>query len=161
MIQYPSTSVHACADAESEISRLLDRIIALVEDCPHAEAILHRTTQSFCEGDDEEEPEQTVVKVEANGASYLLIRCRTGCGRTTLSPREQEIVRLVSNGHPNKTIARKLAISQHTVNTHLRRIFDKLGVNSRAEMVAYALQTGLMASPQHYNWNRATAVRSA
>ena len=67
------------------------------------------------------------------------------------SPREQEIVRLVSYGHPNKAIARQLAISQHTVNTHVRRIFDKLGVNSRAEMVAFALQTGLMASHVRYN----------
>jgi LuxR family maltose regulon positive regulatory protein len=69
----------------------------------------------------------------------------------TLSPREQEIVRLVSTGHPNKTIAHKLAISQHTVNTHVRRIFGKLGVNSRAEMVAFALQTGLVSRQTRYN----------
>ncbi|MEZ4618345.1 MAG: helix-turn-helix transcriptional regulator [Caldilineaceae bacterium] len=61
-----------------------------------------------------------------------------------LSPREQEIVRLVAKGYPNKTIAGVLDISPWTVSTHLRRIFAKLGVNSRAEMVASALVTGLV-----------------
>jgi DNA-binding CsgD family transcriptional regulator len=53
-----------------------------------------------------------------------------------LSPREQEIVRLVASGHPNKVIAGVLDISYWTVGTHLRRIFAKLGVTSRAAMVA-------------------------
>lgn len=53
-----------------------------------------------------------------------------------LSPREQEIVRLVAAGHPNKVIAAVLDISYWTVGTHLRRIFGKLGVTSRAAMVA-------------------------
>ena len=151
MIPHPPPALHYCADVESEITRLLERIIALVEDCPSNQAILHRITEQADPGCANDSPEQTVVKVEAHGASYMLIRCTTAPGRTALSPREQEIVRLVSYGHPNKAIARKLAISQHTVNTHVRRIFDKLGVNSRAEMVAYALQSGLMASHARYN----------
>ena len=53
-----------------------------------------------------------------------------------LSPREQEIIRLVAKGHPNKVIADILDISPNTVATHLRRIFSKLGVASRAQMVA-------------------------
>ena len=63
-----------------------------------------------------------------------------------LSPREQEIVRLVAKGYPNKTIAGVLDISPWTVSTNLRRIFAKLAVNSRAEMVASALVTGLVDS---------------
>lgn len=55
---------------------------------------------------------------------------------TELSPREREIARMVAEGHPNKTIASVLEISSWTVNTHLRRIFAKLGVTSRAAMVA-------------------------
>jgi DNA-binding CsgD family transcriptional regulator len=151
MIKYPPPSVQICAEVEAEITLLLERIIQLMEDCPHEQAVLHRKPPNLRVTDDREEPEQTVVKVEANGSSYLLVKCSTTPGRTSLSPREQEIVRLVSNGHPNKAIARKLAISQHTVNTHVRRIFDKLGVNSRAEMVAYALQTGLMTARLHFN----------
>ncbi|HVJ83647.1 MAG TPA: helix-turn-helix transcriptional regulator [Planctomycetia bacterium] len=53
-----------------------------------------------------------------------------------LSPREQEIARMVARGYPNKTIAAVLEISVWTVGTYLRRIFAKLGVASRAAMVA-------------------------
>ena len=57
-----------------------------------------------------------------------------------LSPREEEIVWLVAQGCPDKVIADKLQISRWTVGTHLRRIFAKLAVNSRAEMVAIAVK---------------------
>jgi DNA-binding CsgD family transcriptional regulator len=52
-----------------------------------------------------------------------------------LSPREQEIARMVSKGYANKTIAAVLEISTWTVGTYIRRIFAKLGVGSRAAMV--------------------------
>ncbi len=81
-------------------------------------------------------------------ARYVLLRIDDGSAsaeaRVSLSPREQEIVRLVTKGYVNKTIASILEISQWTVNTHLRRIFAKLGVNSRAEMVATVLRLGLV-----------------
>jgi DNA-binding CsgD family transcriptional regulator len=54
-----------------------------------------------------------------------------------LSPREQEIARMVAHGRTNQAIARALGISIWTVSTHLRRIFAKLAVCSRAEMVAH------------------------
>ena len=53
-----------------------------------------------------------------------------------LSPREQEIARMVANGFTNKEIASVLDISSWTVSTHLRRIFSKLDVTTRAAMVA-------------------------
>ncbi len=55
-----------------------------------------------------------------------------------LSPREAEIIHLVATGLPNKCIGAVLEISTWTVATHLRRIFAKLGVNSRAAMIARA-----------------------
>lgn len=63
----------------------------------------------------------------------------------SLSPREQEIARLVAKGLPNKAIAAVLDISPWTVATHLRRVFAKLGVSSRAEMVARVLKEDLLA----------------
>jgi DNA-binding CsgD family transcriptional regulator len=60
-----------------------------------------------------------------------------------LSPREHEIARMVGQGYPNKTIAAILGISSWTVSTHLRRMFAKLGVRSRAEMVARVLEEEL------------------
>ena len=61
-------------------------------------------------------------------------------GAAVLSPREQEIVRMVAKGHPNKAIAGVLNISSWTVCTHLRRIFAKLGVASRAAMIARIME---------------------
>jgi DNA-binding CsgD family transcriptional regulator len=91
--------------------------------------------------------EEVLVDTEVDGARYLLVRMRRlGYSRIQLSPREQEIVRMVAKGHPNKVIADVLNISSWTVCTHLRRIFAKLGVGSRAAMVAQLLEMGVLAS---------------
>lgn len=62
-----------------------------------------------------------------------------------LSPRETEVVRLVSEGLSNKAIALVLDISPWTVSTHLRRVYYKLNVNSRAEMVAFVINHNLLS----------------
>jgi DNA-binding CsgD family transcriptional regulator len=51
---------------------------------------------------------------------------------------------MVARGHPNKTIARVLEISIHTVGTYVKRIFAKLNVGSRAAMVARLMEDGLL-----------------
>jgi len=61
-----------------------------------------------------------------------------------LSPREIEIIRLVARGHTNAAAAAVLNISPWTVGTHLRRIFDKLGVHSRAAMIARLAPTSVL-----------------
>jgi two-component system nitrate/nitrite response regulator NarL len=91
--------------------------------------------------------EEVLIDTEVDGARYLVVRMRRlGLSRIQLSPREQEIVRMVAKGHPNKVIADVLNISSWTVCTHLRRIFAKLGVGSRAAMVAQLLELGVLAS---------------
>ena len=61
-----------------------------------------------------------------------------------LSRRQEEIARLIAQGYPNKTIAAELAISPWTVGTYIRRIFTKVGVSSRAAMVARLLENGII-----------------
>ncbi len=58
-----------------------------------------------------------------------------------LSPREDAIVRLVAQGLTNSQIATRVNLSPHTVNFHLRKIFRKLGVSSRVELVGTRLRT--------------------
>jgi len=53
-----------------------------------------------------------------------------------LSPREEAVLRLLAKGHRSKEIADELSISSGTVNTHVRHIYEKLHVRSRAEAVA-------------------------
>ena len=61
-----------------------------------------------------------------------------------LSEREIEIVRLVSEGHSNKQIARALAISEETVKAHLKSIFGKLDVTDRTHAVTVAARRGII-----------------
>ena len=63
-----------------------------------------------------------------------------------LSDREQEVLALLAQGAPNKEIAVRLHITERTVKAHVAGIFNKLGVNSRAEAVAVALRSGLLSA---------------
>lgn len=61
-----------------------------------------------------------------------------------LSAREAEVIRLVAQGLTDKEMAARLFLSPRTVDNHLRRIFSKAGVNSRAALVAYAARHRLI-----------------
>jgi DNA-binding CsgD family transcriptional regulator len=79
--------------------------------------------------------EQLLLDAEVGGVRLLAMRRGCPSPISLLSPREQEIARMVASGYPNKTIASVLEISSWTVASHLRRIFMKLRVSSRAAMV--------------------------
>ena len=61
-----------------------------------------------------------------------------------LTAREQEVCRLLAYGYTNGEVAEKLFISDRTVETHRTNIMGKLGLNSRAELVRFAIDNGLM-----------------
>jgi len=63
----------------------------------------------------------------------------THLANSPLSAREADVVRCVAEGLTNREIARRLKLTEHTVKNYLFRIFDKLGVSSRVEVVLYAL----------------------
>jgi DNA-binding NarL/FixJ family response regulator len=67
----------------------------------------------------------------------------------SLTSRETEIVRHVAGGLRNAEIARRLAITEATVKSHLNNIFDKLGLRDRVELAVYALRHGLVRAPDH------------
>ena len=61
-----------------------------------------------------------------------------------LSDREREVLRLLALGHTNQEIAKTLYISVRTAETHRAHIMQKLGLQTRADLVAYALERGLL-----------------
>jgi DNA-binding NarL/FixJ family response regulator len=61
-----------------------------------------------------------------------------------LTPRELEVLRLIRDGHRNKEIAYELAISETTVNFHIKNLVDKLGANDRTHAVIIALRRSLL-----------------
>jgi len=70
---------------------------------------------------------------------------RPGGASGTLTPRELEVLRLLTKGAANKEIARQIGVAEVTVKLHTRRILEKLGVRNRAAAAAIAVRTGLVA----------------
>jgi DNA-binding NarL/FixJ family response regulator len=77
-----------------------------------------------------------VIDALSIGLSVHLINSR---GRVVLTPREEQTVHLVTEGLNNREIARELNLKENTVKKSLLRIYDKLGVSNRVELVLYAL----------------------
>ncbi|WP_254509303.1 response regulator [Anatilimnocola floriformis] len=98
--------------------------------------------------------EEAVREVAAGGASMnpdiarkvldALTNQRKKPADEELSEREQEVLRLVVEGLTKKGIAGKLDLSTHTVDSHLRNIYQKLHVNNRSAAVAAAMRDGLV-----------------
>jgi LuxR family maltose regulon positive regulatory protein len=68
----------------------------------------------------------------------------TEASRTALTPRECEILELIAEGQSNKTIAKQLGLAPETVKSHLKNIFQKLGVERRTQAVLRAEEFGLL-----------------
>jgi len=77
-------------------------------------------------------------------ASSPVVRAVDANGLDLLSKREMEVVRSLSEGLTNREIAERLGLSQHTIKNYLFRVFDKLGVSSRVELLFMTLS---QASP--------------
>jgi DNA-binding CsgD family transcriptional regulator len=72
----------------------------------------------------------------ANAATMRVVNAK---GEGVLTPREDLVVGLVATGISNREIAEQLSIKENTVKKSLLRIYDKLGVSNRVELVLYAL----------------------
>ena len=69
-------------------------------------------------------------------------------GLSLLTKREVEVVRCLAEGMTNREIAERIGLSQHTVKNYLFRIFDKLGVSNRMELLFMTLNQGRRRSPE-------------
>jgi len=102
----------------------------LLKDAPPQELLA--AVRSTAEGDSALSP---IV------ADRLMTRVRTP--RTSLTPRELEVLQLVAAGASNRQIGQDLMLSEATVKSHLVHIYDKLGVRSRTSAVAAAREQGV------------------
>lgn len=82
---------------------------------------------------------QYLVEALSQVPSLHMVNAR---GIRLLTPREEQVVALVADGLSNREVARELCLSEHTIKKYLFRIFDKLGISSRVELVLYALSHG-------------------
>ena len=87
---------------------------------------------------------QTVLAPEIQAGLADEVRLRERDERPALSPREREILVRMATGASAPQIARELQISTATVKTHLRNLYEKLGVSERAAAVAEAMRRGLL-----------------
>jgi DNA-binding NarL/FixJ family response regulator len=90
------------------------------------------------------------VWINSQQMSYVLdtlaevptLRVVNSTGRSLLTPREEQVVALVADGLTNRGVADELGLSEHTIKKYLLRIFDKVGISSRVELVLYAMAHG-------------------
>ncbi len=87
------------------------------------------------------------VQLSPQASAYLLSAVRTPELPEPLTPREMDVLRLLSQGQSNKEIARILHLVEETVKSHMRHILAKLGVQSRTQAVLAAIRLGIV-SPQ-------------
>ena len=87
---------------------------------------------------------RSVLAPEVTEQVFRLMRSKRLGANELLSHRELGVLRLLARGSTTSQVAARLCISENTVKTHVRHIFDKLEVNNRAEAVAKATQMGLL-----------------
>jgi DNA-binding NarL/FixJ family response regulator len=82
------------------------------------------------------------VWLPASLQTHLATQLRSP-GTSTLTPREEEVLRYVAMGLRNAEVGEKLSISEETVKTHLNRIFRKLGIRDRVGLALHAARGGV------------------
>jgi len=109
--------------------------------------VLSKCVRSVYQGQIWANSRELAVAVEAL-ASAPALRAVNASGMNLLSKRELQVVRCLAEGLTNREIAERLKLSQHTVKNYLFRVFDKLGVSSRVELLFMTLsQPGSSAAP--------------
>ena len=99
---------------------------------------LSKCIRSVYEGQIWANSQQMSFAVEALAASPM-VRAVDANGLSLLSKREMDVVRSLAEGLTNREIAERLGLSQHTIKNYLFRVYDKLGVSSRLELLFMTL----------------------
>ena len=87
---------------------------------------------------------EVILPEEVQAGLAAAIRSHAAPGRPNLSPRERDVLVRIAQGHTAPTIAQDLHVSPATVKTHLKTLYEKLGVSDRAAAVAEAMRRRLI-----------------
>lgn len=126
--------VDTCCGRENLVSAVLHKKISGVLMSKSNPALLKKAIKAVHKGE---------VWLDKNTVKSILhgINAINGEKNTSLSSREKEIVSLIGKGLRNKEIASRLNITDTTVKTHLTRIFQKLNIKARSELISYAIKS--------------------
>jgi len=97
-----------------------------------------------CNGEALLAPSITRRLIEEFTSSERLAKPAPPAALRTLSPRENEVFRLIARGHSNQQIASQLVVSETTVKTHVTRILTKLDLRDRVQVVVLAYEAGIV-----------------
>ena len=87
---------------------------------------------------------QVILEALVNATPLRVLDC---LGHRLLTKREEEVINLVAQGLPNTQIAEKLGLTDHTISNYLFRIYEKLGISSRSELILYVLKDQQVKTP--------------
>jgi RNA polymerase sigma factor (sigma-70 family) len=133
------------------------RILALSmhRDSVYVREILRAGAKGYLLKDSSEADLLTAVRAVGNGQAYLSplvadavledFRKHVTDPLDLLTPREREVLQNIAEGRTNKEIAQALNLSVYTVEAHRGRILEKLNMHSTAELVRFALRTGIVS----------------
>jgi two-component system, NarL family, response regulator NreC len=126
-------------------------VLTMDPDVGFAERALDAGAIGFVRKDRADSELAVAVRRAARGDEYVsplaaasVEALRRASDGSDLSPRETEILRLIALGHTSAEIGTHIHLSRRTVETHRARIYRKLGLSTRAELVAYALRRRLV-----------------
>ncbi|MEO7997890.1 MAG: LuxR C-terminal-related transcriptional regulator, partial [Gemmatimonadaceae bacterium] len=89
-------------------------------------------------------PETIVIKEFSAPAAAEFTRNPAGLASAGLTPRELQILELIASGLSNKEIAAQIFVSENTVKTHSRRLFEKLNARRRTQAVQAGKELGIL-----------------
>ena len=144
---------------------LPSRLILLLEDCEHdlvIDAFRSGARGVFSRAESSEQLSKCIytvhqgqIWINTREMEYILdelmatrpLRIVDAQGCSLLSKREEEVVALVADGLTNRQISEQLKLSEHTVKNYLFKVFEKLGISTRVELVLYALSQNHRRDP--------------
>jgi two-component system, NarL family, response regulator NreC len=127
-------------------------VLTMQEDPQYARKALGAGASAYVLKEAADEELVEAIRLAAEGKTYL--NPRLGAALATapqgppddLTDREVEVLKLIALGHTNAEIAQQLFLSVRTVETHRSHIQQKLGLSTRAELVRYAIDRGLVTT---------------